>query len=491
MTRAFGIDGALASLVDARIEAGLERLTRPLDWLSAIEDPGRLRADVEAHIPEFATGSLTLASCKFKRARIEDGGWTTLCRLKIEDEHGDRREVDVRGRLLLPDADEPAPGSNGEPFATDGWRCYLPGVRMDISVQPPDDALPALAQLTDPEQARVLLEGAIRDGAAGLGDLQLADCTPTVMRYREGRRCTVRYELGYAPGRRLPSWPTSVVAKVYEGDEGRATYEGMVAIWASPMRTSTAVAIAEPLAVVPEINVVVQRLVPGDGSLKEHLKTWFEPGLAAGIEALSGPVRKAGRGLAELHASKAASGPIVTWEAQVGAVREAADQLASVVPTLAGAMEPLVAKLEALAGGVPAGPLVPTHRSFRPAQILVDHDDIAFIDFDGFCQAEAGLDLALFRTTLCDLALRALNGDDTRPPGPDERQTRLTELDELCVTFLAGYEEVGEVSHERLALWDALTSAKDILDCWRKVKFEHLERRMMFLHRRFGIEPAA
>ena len=43
-----------------------------------------------------------------------------------------------------------------------------------------------------------------------------------------------------------------------------------------------------------------------------------------------------------------------------------------------------------------------------------------------------------------------------------------------------------EYSAERLALWDLLTSAKDILDCWRKIKFEHLERRMRFLHHKLG-----
>jgi Ser/Thr protein kinase RdoA (MazF antagonist) len=432
---------------------------------------------------------LTLVSCKFKSARIIDGRWTTVSRLKVEDEQGGHRDVLVRGALLPPDVHAPPPGSNGESFASDGWRCYLPDLRQDISVEPPDQGLPALEVLTDPQRSRALLESALRESGAGLADLELADCRPTVMRYRAGRRCTIRYELEYAPERQRPDWPTAIVAKVYAGDdEGHVTYDGMKAMWASPLRTSTAVAIAEPLALLPEFNVVVQRVVPGEHSLKQHLKTWFAPGLAAGIEALSSPVRKAGRGLAELHASEAPGGPIVTWEAQLAAVRSASEELTSVVPALAGAMEPLASNLEALARNVPAGPLVATHRSFRPAQILVDHDDIAFIDFDGFCQAEAGLDLALFRTTLCDLSLRALTLDDTRPMDPAEHQACVIALDELCVTFLAGYEEVGEVSRSRLALWDALTSAKDILDCWRKVKFEHLERRMVFLQRRLGIE---
>jgi Ser/Thr protein kinase RdoA (MazF antagonist) len=151
-------------------------------------------------------------------------------------------------------------------------------------------------------------------------------------------------------------------------------------------------------------------------------------------------------------------------------------------------MEPLLAELAALGEKAPAGPLVPTHRSFRPAQLLMAGDDMAFIDFDGFCQAEAGLDLALFRATLVDLSLRAMEkGDELL--SPDEQQAAQIRLDDLCGTFLAGYEEVTQYSAERLALWDLLTSVKDILDCWRKIKFEHLERRMRFLHHKLGTLP--
>ena len=65
------------------------------------------------------------------------------------------------------------------------------------------------------------------------------------------------------------------------------------------------------------MNVVVQRVVPGERSLKEHINAVFAGGLRAGVDGLSAPVRKAGRGLAELHASKAAGGPVVTWKAQL------------------------------------------------------------------------------------------------------------------------------------------------------------------------------
>ncbi len=63
MAGPFGID--VSGFGDADIEAGLAPLAQPPDWLIAIEDPVRLRADLERCIPELAGGSLRLVGCKF------------------------------------------------------------------------------------------------------------------------------------------------------------------------------------------------------------------------------------------------------------------------------------------------------------------------------------------------------------------------------------------------------------------------------------------
>ncbi len=482
MVQSFGIE--VTSIADADVRAGLDLLREPAEWLIAIEDLDRLRADLERTIPELASGELRLVKCKFKRARIEDGTYTSLCRLTIEDpDGGSRHDVDVHGVLVLPWMDPPSTEVTGPGFEQLNWHCFLPDLRWEISIEPTDVSLPAMPSLTDPDLSRTLLESALRENGGELADIEIARCTPTVMRYREGRRCTISYELEYESDRHA-AWPDGMIAKVYEGPEGLATYEAMTALWSSPLRESSTVRIAPPLAYVPEQNVMLQGLVPGDRPMKKLIKSAFKDGLEAGFETLAPLVRKAGHGLGELHTSGALTGPLVTWEDQVQAVRFAAEDLATVVPTLADAMEPLVSRLEALKEVAPPGPLVPTHRSFRPAQILVDGDDLSFIDFDGCCQAEPGLDLSLFRTTLCDLSLRALEHDG--PMSAADQDACQHRLDDLCGIFLAGYEEVAEYSVERLALWDALTSAKDILDCWRKIKFEHLERRMRFLHHKLG-----
>jgi len=487
----FGIDSALPLLHPAEVAAGLERLAQPPDWLSAMEDSARVRADLEREVPELTSGDLKLVGCKFKRAHVDDGRWTTLHRIKVENPEGEVREIDLHGVLVQ--ADETAPGhlSPPVPFGSSGWHRFLPGVGLEISLQPADVAMPSLPTLADPALAAAFLQVALRDSAPGLAGLEITTCTPTVMRYREGLRCTIRYEIEYAPGAASEAWPDSVIAKIYEGDEGRATFEVMSSLWGTALRTSSAVTISEPLSWMPSERVLLQRRLAGDRTLKDHIKTAFDAGWESGVESLVGPVAKAGRGLAELHTSGATAGEPVTWDDQMATLQAATDQLVEVVPALAGALLPLVTGLKAAAAVTPSEDLVPTHRSFRPAQILLSGEDIAFLDFDGFCRAEPGLDLALFRTTLCDLALRSVTREDTLTLDPVVRERYLTDLDSLCATFLNGYREVADVDEARLALWDVLTGAKDILDCWRKVKFEHLDRRIEFLRRRLAARPPA
>ena len=488
MTGSFGI-GVMLHLDDlAAVLAALAQLAKPPDWLVAIEDTGRARTDLERAVPALGAGVPELVKVKFKRAHLEDGHWVTLHRLTVVDEGAtDPREIDIRGVLLAPGTDAPAEPTGSEPFESAGWRAYLPDLRLVVDGHPADIGLPAMPDLTDPAAARVTLQTALRNGPGDRAELTLAGAEPTVVRYREGLRCTIVYALDYPPDAKTVG-PAGVVAKVYEADEGRHTYAAMTAMWNSPLRFSSTVRIAEPLAFLPEINVVLQELVPGDTSLKDRVKEAFADGVAPGVASLTEFVRKSGRGLAELHTCGAAAGPDVTWDDQIAALRVAVTQLATALPDSTAAIEPLVQGLERAAAKVPTAPLVPTHRSFRPAQILLDGSDMAFLDFDGFCQAEPGLDLALFRTTLVDLCLRALEADDDAPSMDLQHEWR-AQLDRLCASFLAGYEEVAPIDRERLALWDTLTIAKDVVDCWRKVKFEHLDRRMEFLRQELELEP--
>lgn len=478
MAHSFGSQAMPLALGSVAVAAGLDLLAMPPEWLLALEDPERVLDDLRANRARLGIGAATLEACKFKRARLDAGTWSTLHRLKVRVPDGRVREVDLRGRLRLPGSD-PTP----VPAQRHGSPAYLPDLRLEVQPQPVDAALPG------PDDAVLArsIETALRSRGGPFSGLRLAGCRSQMMRDRPGLRRTIRCDLEYFPGARPEDWPEAVIAKVYDDEAAQHTYTAMTALWSSPLGRSTTVTIAEPLAVAPEDRLLLQRVVPGDHTLKSAIAGAFTGGAPAGVAALSEVVRRVGRGLAELHSCGVTYGPQLTWTSQMTAARSAAEQLTAAVPHLSGALAPLLTGLDRFAGGQLTEPLVPTHRSFRPAQVLLGGPRPALVDFDGFCQAEPSLDLALFRTTLCDLALRRITRDHTTAPTPEEFETSMRPLDDLCATFLAGYEEVRRVNPERLAVWDALLNTMDLVDCWRELKFEHLDRRIRFLRRRLGI----
>jgi hypothetical protein len=299
------------------------------------------------------------------------------------------------------------------------------------------------------------------------------------MRYQPGSRCTVLYELRYATagdGR----GPKRVVAKTYHGEKGRTAYDGMRALWASPLRTSGLVTLAEPLAFLPEANVLLQSGLSFELTLKQLLRGAMT---AAGEEALaelSTYVSKAAVGLAALHTSGVHASDTFTLGDELDEAQAVVARLASLEPALRDAAAPLLARIGLLTARYPAGPLVAAHGTFRPAQVLVERGEIAFIDFDGFCAAEPALDLSLFCATLKDVGLRAARkrGDGETPDPLRE----MPKLEELCELFLARYEAAAApVSRRRVALWEALHLLTAVLHCWTKAKLGRLDHRLPLL----------
>ena len=457
---------------------GLWRLTDMPDWLHAIARPEHLRPAMERSIAEFASGAMALEHVRPRRSRLENGVFEGMFELSVQGPGGARRVVCLRGA-----ADPRRPArvddiSPGVPFGEDGWRCAVPELRLVLETAPADTALPALAILTDPSRARALLEDGIRTGSPAYADIRIKGCTPKVTRYNPGSRCTVVYRLEYGPEAEGKDWPEVVVAKTHWGDKGRIAYQGMRALWDSELRWSTAVTIAEPLGFLPEPRVLIQAAVPATLRLSDLLECVLLGGTGKGIEDLRDLLAKTARGLAALHGC-GAHGRIFGWKQEMAEVREKVVHLAEWRPGLEGALEPSLAHLESLEASHPPQRPVPSHRSFRPAQVLLHDGHIAFIDFDGFCEAEPAMDLALFRASLKQSVMRL----GSRAEGPEPSLDILSELDGLCDLFLDQYERMAVVSRERVALWETLYLLESVLNSWIKLEPERLESRMAILER--------
>jgi hypothetical protein len=459
------VSGATVSIGDA-----LGQFATLPGWLRALSDSDAVGAALERHVPELASGELKLTGCTVERVRLKPGSRTALYRVTTVDQTTHREQVaDLLGEIVSPGADEPRSGTNGSPFGADGWRCYLPELRVDLGVSPSERAWPALPALTDPEQARRLLEEAIRACSPAYEDVRISAARPRVVRAKASRS-TVLYDLESAGTRSVPS---PVVAKTYRGDKGQNAYAGMQALWSSKLGTSEAVSVAEPLAFAPELNVLVQGPVRGESTLKTLVRDAFASGDAEAHAELSAYVGKTGAGLAELHTCGVTHGSAVSWADRVADVEETVGRVAALAPELEDAAASLLARIEERAAELPADPFVATHGSFRPNQVLLNAGDIGFIDFDRFCQAEPGLDVGSFCAALKD-AGRLDTGEDAA------RRARLAQLDALREQFLERYEASATISRERVALWEALDLFNAVLDCWTKME-KGLEARVELL----------
>jgi hypothetical protein len=466
--------------------SGLSRFATLPAWLDAATDPEHVSRALAGAVPELASGALTIA-VKIESVRFTRGVWTGTYTLTLTERPGGGQRVAALRGTILPPGRPVLPGVNSAAdspvFGAVGWRCYVPELRIAFEMQPPDAALPSLPILTDAGQARALLERCIRAAAPAYTDLRIESCAPKVMRYSPGSRCTVLYHLSYpADAMRGPDWPEIVVAKTYKGGKGKNAYAGMRALWEAPFRRTSGVALAEPLAFLPDLNVLVQGPIREERTLQQMIASVASSPAPAAMNELFAFVRRSAAGLAALHRSEVRFGPARAWEEEFAEVRDVVEDLAGAVAPLADAAASLLAWLESRAAEYPADPIMPAHGSFRPGQVLIHQSEIGFIDFDSFCQAEPALDLSLFFRRTKDIVLGELDGDvGGAADGQSARVTLLALADAICEVFLSEYEAHAPVSRQRIALWEAVDLLTLVLHSWTKVKPERLKNAMFAL----------
>ncbi len=406
---------------------------------------------------------------------------STLTR-RIPAEPGSEQSHAVRlqGTLLPPDQAAPAATAATVTFGSDGWRMYVPELRVLLQMQRPDAQLEVLPHLTDPEHARALLEQSIRAHAPTYRDLHIESCRPDVLRYHPGLRCTIGYHLTYASNEAVGhAWPTFVVAKTYDSEQGQNAYDCMQALWGSTLGRRSAVIIAEPLAYLPELKLLVQGPIPAEQTLQALIGSALHANTPEALAALDDYMGKTAAGLAELHSAGMGIGTAHHWEDELAGVRAFVQRLTTAVPDLATAATPLFTCLESLAAMWPPDPPVPTHGTFRPSQVLIDHGRIGFIDFDSFCQA-------LFRVAIIDMGMSAVLREEhsgTELALTHGHMDRLAQLESIADQFLAHYAALRPVSRQRVALWEALNILELVVRCWERVKPLRLKHIILMLER--------
>jgi hypothetical protein len=361
-------------------------------------------------------------------------------------------------------------------FGTEGWHAILPELNLELKTLEPETELVAFGMLTDPEQAREFLERSLRGASPAYRDVRIGSFTSEIARYKRGDRCTILYHLEYAS--ELPTEvhaPPLVVAKTTKQEKGRNAFESLSALWNASFGRNGPVRIAEPIAYDADLKVFIQGPVWEEQTLAELFLSALEKGTPEALEALNAAMRKTAEGLAALHQSGVEIGQTVTWADEMAEIEDSLFPLCTVFPEIASDAEPFLERMRSLEDATPTDPLVPSHGTFRPVQVLLNKGELSFIDFDSFCQSEPARDLSMFLASMMSISLAPPASDKGKDPDPtlmdpDHWETRFQRVSSICNQFLEAYEQHQPISRQRVALWEALNLFYFIVSGWNKAK---------------------
>jgi phosphotransferase family enzyme len=460
---------------DAVVSTGLQQFSELPDWLASVKDHDRTRHVLSKGIPEIANGSVLLKKCKIGHMLLKDGAWRNVCTLKvgIQGEPGERT-IELNGTLFSPGSLSISQPVVEGAFGAEGWHAIFPELNLELKMPEPETELESFGLLTDPETSREFLERSLRGASRAYRSVTIQACKPKIIRYKAGDRCTIRYDLEYAPELPVESYgPTTVVAKTYLQEKGRIAYEGMKALWDASFGSGQPVRMAEPLAYDPELRVFIQGPVSEEQTLADLLLSALDAGKPAVIRELNETLQKTAKGLADLHRSGVRSGETVTWEDELGEVQSQGAQLSTVFPNLSSGAEPFLELISRLEAAALRDPLVPSHGTFRPVQVLLNKGEVSFIDFDSFCQSEPARDLSMFLASMMILGLTDSSSDPT-PSEAADWDARFERVLAICEQVLNAYQQFQPVSRQRVVLWEALDLFHYVLSGWMKVKVDEI-----------------
>ncbi|MGH8970278.1 MAG: hypothetical protein ACRDV1_10050 [Actinomycetes bacterium] len=451
-------------------------------WFEAAVRPEDVGPRLIDAVGELSADGAALVGCRVIRLRSSspEGHWSATYLLDVcGPEPGRRRTIVAYGVLTPPGLPLPRAAA-ALPFGADGWQVVLPELRLHLRTEATDEGLPALSLLSDPEDARCLLEGALRAGTARYADIRLDWAKPVMVSHKPGVRATSVCRLGVVGG---PA-DLAVVIKVHSDDQGLHADRVLRALCASPLGSSRRVILAESLGYLSDMRMSVQAHVEHRATLKDLVHQGFDDATDQAWPQLLATTRTTAAGLAELHGCGVDLGPAVTFEDELAALMRKRDKLAAVLPWLPEDRRAVLERLGSAARAMAEDPLGPAHHSFRPAQVLVVGDRVAFIDLDKFCQAEPASDLAVFTTKIRHMAVNKARASQTGEGVPVVNGTRIVRMraaDEVRAAFLSEYEQHATVSRDRIVLWEAMELFSLVLSAGKKAQHAWVESCLFML----------
>jgi Ser/Thr protein kinase RdoA (MazF antagonist) len=239
---------------------------------------------------------------------------------------------------------------------------------------PVDPALPQLRVLQDPVTMSEKLADAIGEVSVDVTGIQL-------VRHKPGRRAVLRYEFN----RQSSSDPAGslLYAKTFASGRGPRVYEISQQI-CSAEAFGPRVSLPEPLAYLPNVQLLVQKPVPGAP---------VQAALLAGDVDLASKIATA---LHHFHISSLDLGRAHNLTQELSPLAMRTEQVIARCPELRNRIEFCLRRIHEIAETAIPWRWQPVHRDFYHAQVLIDDGSLAVLDLDDAAMSEPAIDVANF-----------------------------------------------------------------------------------------------
>jgi hypothetical protein len=468
-----GAEGGRVDAAGAAGPAAVRRKAAPLVSSSSqrglfdrLVDPEQMLAILQEELPRLAGVPIRVTRCSTKparsRAAFREGRLAVAYKLAITAEDGTESDHVLLGVAPVTDAfpDEALRARcrslAGHPLAAPfrELAMHLPALRLGLHVFPVDPSLPALAEFTGPDGAR-LMERFLPECRAGAA-LERIECE--LKHYKPFNRAVLRVtaHLRHADGR---TSARAVYVKFFADDRGAESHRDLAALWPAT-RKAPALRVPEPLGYDRALRMLVMSEASGPRALTDWIKCIEkdEP-LPEGVDLarVEAGTRVLAQALRDLQLSGVEPVRKRTFKKELGKLNKDLDlvraELRDSHPDLVGRGEDLLRRLAALAPAEES--LAPAHGGFRHKQMVGDETEMTVIDWDGLCLAHPALDPATF--------LGRLRQEPLRNPGCAAPMVGLA--DDFRRRFL---ELRPEIPPRELALYEAVVLTERTLRAFRR-----------------------
>ncbi len=248
---------------------------------------------------------------------------------------------------------------------------------------PNDPQLPHLPLVVDPEKVKpYLVAGQVLPvvWAANPSSIQV---TAEILHYYPEERCTLRYDLRNRANEQ--SEGITLIGKTFADQSGEQIYRRLHEAWQQSISQPGRFRVAQPLAYVAEIKTIWMRHAAGTPLLKKINTTNAEQLLSA-----------VARGLVDLQRSRFSDTKALTVDEQMAELQRKMQKLSAALPELADALQSMSASLRHDAHSFGQSTVQLMHGDFHIRQLLVEQNEIIFLDFDEFALGDPLQDVANF-----------------------------------------------------------------------------------------------